>query len=181
LSGSSLRAPHLSSNQQVRALSGTRYTLARAMHFSVDVRHEPNAREHQIPNRSSRKKVPLLPFCKSTPRMPSRIQAISTLVDRLMRLMEGSQCIAGEESGVELALREALEKPPCAAIRKIQKQKYTSAALQFRQRKISIVVTDHGKGFDFGKMVGKGLTLDLASEIWARHPSHKRVYGRCVL
>ena len=40
--------------------------------------------------------------------MPSRIQAISPLVDRLMLLIEGSQCIRGEEPDVELALREAL-------------------------------------------------------------------------
>jgi hypothetical protein len=39
---------------------------------------------------------------------PSRIQAISPLVDRLMLLIEGSQCIRGEEPDVELALREAL-------------------------------------------------------------------------
>src|SRR6266403_2739773 len=40
--------------------------------------------------------------------IPSRIQAISPLVDRLMLLIEGSQCIPGEEPDVELALREAL-------------------------------------------------------------------------
>jgi hypothetical protein len=92
--------------------------------------------------------------------MPSKIPAISTRVGRLMRLIEGSQCIAGEESGVELELREALEKPPCTAIRKIQKQKYTSALAT----KIAIVVTDQGKGFDFGMMVGNALTTDPASE-----------------
>jgi len=41
--------------------------------------------------------------------MPSKIQAISPLVDRLVRLIEGSQCVPGEEFDVELALREALE------------------------------------------------------------------------
>jgi hypothetical protein len=40
--------------------------------------------------------------------MPSEIEAISPLVDRLMRLIEGSHCVAGEEPAVELALREAL-------------------------------------------------------------------------
>ncbi len=40
--------------------------------------------------------------------MPSKIQAISPTVDRLMRLIEGSQCIPGNEFDVELALREAL-------------------------------------------------------------------------
>ncbi len=52
--------------------------------------------------------------------IPSKIQAISPLVDRLMRLIEGAQCVPGKEFEIELALREALEK--------IQKEKYTSAA-----------------------------------------------------
>src|SRR5258708_38406782 len=40
--------------------------------------------------------------------MPSEISAISPLVERLMRLIEGPHCITGEEPAVELALREAL-------------------------------------------------------------------------
>jgi serine/threonine-protein kinase RsbW len=40
--------------------------------------------------------------------MPSEIKAISPLVDRLIRLIEGSQCVAGNEYAVELGLREAL-------------------------------------------------------------------------
>jgi serine/threonine-protein kinase RsbW len=40
--------------------------------------------------------------------IPSEVKAISPLVDRLMRLIEGSHCITGEEHDVELALREAL-------------------------------------------------------------------------
>ena len=41
--------------------------------------------------------------------MPSAIPAISPLVDRLMRLIEGSQSVPGAEADVELALREALD------------------------------------------------------------------------
>ena len=40
--------------------------------------------------------------------MPSEIKAISPLMDRLMQLIEGSQCVAGEEPAVQVALREAL-------------------------------------------------------------------------
>jgi anti-sigma regulatory factor (Ser/Thr protein kinase) len=40
--------------------------------------------------------------------MPSDIHAISPTVDRLMRLIEGSQCVHGAERDVELTLREAL-------------------------------------------------------------------------
>jgi hypothetical protein len=39
--------------------------------------------------------------------MPNEIKAISPLVDRLTRLIEGSRCVAGNETAVELA-REAL-------------------------------------------------------------------------
>ena len=42
--------------------------------------------------------------------MPSEIQAISPLVEQLMRLIEGSRCVAGNEPDVELALREALSR-----------------------------------------------------------------------
>ena len=38
----------------------------------------------------------------------SEISAISPLVEQLMRLVEGSHCVTGEESAVKLALREAL-------------------------------------------------------------------------
>ena len=37
--------------------------------------------------------------------IPSKIQAISPLVDHVMTLIEGSQCVPGEEFNVELALR----------------------------------------------------------------------------
>jgi hypothetical protein len=40
--------------------------------------------------------------------MPSETKAIFPLVNRLMRLTEGSRCVAGNESDVELPLREAL-------------------------------------------------------------------------
>jgi hypothetical protein len=40
--------------------------------------------------------------------MPSEIDAISPLMDQLVRLIEGSCCITGSEFAVELALREAL-------------------------------------------------------------------------
>ena len=66
--------------------------------------------------------------------MASKIQAISPTVDRLMRLIAGSQCISGNEFDVELALREALEMPLCTAIRKTQKKRSTSAAAVGRAR-----------------------------------------------
>jgi serine/threonine-protein kinase RsbW len=96
--------------------------------------------------------------------MPSKIQAISPLVDRLMRLIEGSQCVPGDEFDVELVLREALEN---AVVHGNQEDPGKKVHIRCRcepGKEISIVVTDQGNGFDFGKIVGKGFTTDLAAE-----------------
>ena len=96
--------------------------------------------------------------------MPSTIQAISPLVERLMRLIEGSQCAPGEEFDVELALREALEN---AVVHGNQEDPDTKVHVRCRcqpGKEISIVVTDEGKGFDFEKIVGNGITSDPGSE-----------------
>jgi len=96
--------------------------------------------------------------------MASKIQAISPLVDRLMRLIEGSQCVPGEEFDVELALREALEN---AVVHGNQEDPDTKVHVRCRcqpGKEISIVVTDQGKGFDFEKTVGNGITTDPDSE-----------------
>ena len=96
--------------------------------------------------------------------MPSRIQAISPLVDRLMRLIEGSQCVPGKEFDIELALREALEN---AVVHGNQEDPKTQVHIRCRcqpGKEISIVVTDQGKGFDFEKIMAKGITSDPAVE-----------------
>lgn len=96
--------------------------------------------------------------------MPSKIQAISPLVGRLMRLMEGSQCVQGVEFGIELALREALGN---AVIHGNREDPETKVHIRCRcgpSKEISIVVTDQGKGFDFGKVAGNGLRSDPAAE-----------------
>jgi serine/threonine-protein kinase RsbW len=96
--------------------------------------------------------------------MSSTIQAISPLVDRLMRLIEESQCVPGKEFDVELALREALEN---AVVHGNQEDPETKVHIRCRcqpGKEISIVVTDQGKGFDFEKTVGNGITSDPAAE-----------------
>src|SRR5467141_5221949 len=96
--------------------------------------------------------------------MPSAIQAISPLVDRLMRLIEGSQCVPGAEPDVELALREALAN---AAIHGNREDPETKVHIRCRcgpGKEISIVVTDQGKGFDFGRVVDNGLHFDPVTE-----------------
>jgi len=94
----------------------------------------------------------------------SDVRAISPLVDRLMRLIEGSQCVPGKEFDIELALREALEN---AVVHGNQEDPETKVHIRCRCQpgnELSIVVTDQGKGFDVEKIVGKGITSDPASE-----------------
>jgi serine/threonine-protein kinase RsbW len=86
--------------------------------------------------------------------MSGKMQAISPLVDCLMRLIEGSQCVPGEEFEVELALREALRN---AVVHRNQEDSKRKVHIRCRcgpGKEISIVVTDQGKGFDFGKTAG---------------------------
>ena len=98
--------------------------------------------------------------------MPSEVRAISPLVDRSMKMIEGSQCVPGEEFAIELALREALEN---AVVHGNQEDPGKKVHIRCRCRcrpgnEISIVVTDQGKGFDFEKIVGNGSIPDPASE-----------------
>jgi serine/threonine-protein kinase RsbW len=96
--------------------------------------------------------------------MPSEVRAISPLVDRLMRLIEGSQCVPGEEFHIELALREALNN---AVVHGNQENPERKVRIRCRcqpGKEISIVVTDRGKGFDFETIVRDGITSDPNSE-----------------
>jgi len=96
--------------------------------------------------------------------MPSAIQAISPSVDRLMRLIELSRCVPGAERDVELALREALGNAVVHGNQEDPGRKVHIRCRCWPGKEISIVVTDQGKGFDFGKTVSNGLTLDPATE-----------------
>jgi serine/threonine-protein kinase RsbW len=96
--------------------------------------------------------------------MRSEVRAISPLVDRLMRLIEGSQCVPGEEFAVELALREALNN---AVVHGNREDPETKVHIRCRcqpGKELSIVVTDQGKGFDFEKVIGNGIATDPDSE-----------------
>ena len=81
-------------------------------------------------------------------RMPSEIEAIPLLVDRLTRLIEESHCIPGEEAAVRLAVWEAL----CNAVlhgnrldpRKLV-QVHCRCELGYG---VSLMVKDQGTGFD---------------------------------
>lgn len=95
--------------------------------------------------------------------MASKIQAISPAIDRLMRLIEGSQCIPGNEFDVELALREALGN---AVVHGNQEDPEKKVHIRCRcgpGKGISIIVTDQGRGFDFGRVLANGVTADPAA------------------
>jgi serine/threonine-protein kinase RsbW len=80
--------------------------------------------------------------------IPSEIKAISPLVDRLMRLIEGSHCVTGEEPAVELALREALNN---AVIHGNGTDAHKLVHVRCRcelGKGVSLIVSDEGKGFD---------------------------------
>jgi serine/threonine-protein kinase RsbW len=80
--------------------------------------------------------------------IPSEINAISPLVERLMRLIEGSHCITGEEYEVELALREALSNAVVHGNR-LDARKLVHVRCRCRVGNgVSLIVSDQGQGFD---------------------------------
>lgn len=80
--------------------------------------------------------------------IPSEVKAISPLVDRLMRLIEGSRGITGEEHAVELALREALSNAVVHGNR-LDARKLVHVRCRCELGKgVSLIVSDQGDGFD---------------------------------
>jgi serine/threonine-protein kinase RsbW len=80
--------------------------------------------------------------------IPSEIKAISPLVDSLMRLIEGSHCITGEEHAVELALREALSNAVVHGNR-LDAHKLVHVRCRCKVGKeISLIVSHQGQEFD---------------------------------
>src|SRR5258708_39853301 len=80
--------------------------------------------------------------------IPSEVKAISPLVERLMRLIEGSRCVTGEEHAVQLALREALNNAVVHGNR-LDARKLVHVRVHCRVGNgISLIVSDQGQGFD---------------------------------
>src|SRR5260370_21607111 len=80
--------------------------------------------------------------------IPCKIEAISPCVDRLMREITKSKCVAGEEEDVELALLEAVGN---AVIHGNLENPEKEVYIRCRSRKRSgllIAVKDEGNGFD---------------------------------
>jgi serine/threonine-protein kinase RsbW len=84
--------------------------------------------------------------------IPSEIKAITPLVERLMRLIEGSHCVTGQESAVELALREALNNAVVHGNR-LDARRLVHVRCRCRVGEgISVVVSDQGQGFDASRV-----------------------------
>jgi serine/threonine-protein kinase RsbW len=96
--------------------------------------------------------------------IPSEVKAISPLVDRLMRLIEGSHCITGEEHAVELALREALSNAIVHGNRQ-DAHKLVHVRCRCKVGKgISMSVRDQGQGFDAQTVTGSVAVENLEAE-----------------
>ena len=110
--------------------------------------------------------------------IPSEVTAISPLVDRLMRLIEGSHCITGEEYAVELALREALSNAVVHGNR-LNTRKLVHVRCRCKVGSgISLVVSDQGKGFDCADGSRFRGCRKSGSGTRAWHPAHEVGDGR---
>jgi serine/threonine-protein kinase RsbW len=86
--------------------------------------------------------------------MPSEIEAISPFVDCLMRLVKESQCVPGEEPGVELALREALGNAVLHGNRQDPRKKVHIHCRCRWRGALFVSVRDEGNGFDWKRAEG---------------------------
>jgi len=84
--------------------------------------------------------------------MRSEIEAISPLVDRLIALITASHCVSGDDSDVEVALREALANAVLHGNKRdIHKKVHVSCRIR-PGKGLSIVIRDEGNGFDLPKI-----------------------------
>lgn len=80
--------------------------------------------------------------------IPSDINSIAPAVDKIVAQIRASQCLAGREPDVEVALFEALAN---AVIHGNHEQKSKSVRISCRvepSHRVSIIVCDQGSGFD---------------------------------
>jgi serine/threonine-protein kinase RsbW len=80
--------------------------------------------------------------------MRSEIEAISPLVDRLMRLIRAGHCVSGDDCDVEVALREALANAVLHGNKRDTRKKVLVSCRIRPGKELSIVIRDEGNGFD---------------------------------
>lgn len=96
--------------------------------------------------------------------IPSEIERISPLVDRLMPLIAGSHCVTGQECAVEVALREALSNAIVHGNR-LDAHKLVHVRCRCKVGKgISLVVSDQGQGFDMHAIPDRRAAENLEAE-----------------
>ncbi len=78
----------------------------------------------------------------------SEIEAISPVVDKVMRRIREKACAPGQEDTIELALREALANAVLHGNRQDPRKKVRICCACQEDRGILIVVKDEGEGFD---------------------------------
>jgi len=87
--------------------------------------------------------------------MPSEIAAISPAADRVMALLRETHGVAGKETDIELALREALANAVLHGNRRDPRKKvYIHCRVQ-PGSEVTLVVRDEGSGFDL-REIAKG-------------------------
>ncbi len=80
--------------------------------------------------------------------VPSKIEAISPVVERLMRLLKKTCCASEQEFAVETALREALANAIVHGNRQDPRKKVRVCCACQADGGILIIVKDEGQGFD---------------------------------
>jgi serine/threonine-protein kinase RsbW len=123
------------------------------------------------------------PFFEVEAWMPSEVTAISPLLDRLVRLIEGSRCVCGEESSVELALAEALNNAVVHG-NGGDRQKFVQVLCRCEVGKgVSVVVKDQGQGFDPNSVpdptVAENIYNDHGRGIWVMKSLMDEVSFEC--
>jgi len=83
--------------------------------------------------------------------LPSKVAAISPFVDRLMLMFRNCGCVPEGESGVEIALREALANAIIHGNHE-NPRKLVHVRCRCELDEISIAVKDEGRGFDVTKI-----------------------------
>ncbi len=84
--------------------------------------------------------------------IPSEINRISPLVNRLTQLIQLANCVPGEEFEVEMALREALNNAVLHGNRMDPQKTVRVHCRCLPGNGVSIVVRDEGNGFDPGQV-----------------------------
>jgi len=79
--------------------------------------------------------------------MRSEIEAISPLVDRLISLIRASHCVSGDDSDIEVALREALANAVLHGNKRDFHKKVVVSCRIRPGKGLSIVIRDEGNGF----------------------------------